>query len=114
VALSVTNTFLDSDDLINTAVFKVANTANFLWKNLDDAHIIYDIRSGHSQALNDFAREIFAIIEESPCQLSDIIDELQTILERPLEPELLQQVRQTVIEFDRMGLIEPQDPQHEE
>lgn len=95
------------NDLIETAVFQVADTACFLWKNMDDAQIIYDSRSGYSQALNEFASEIFDIIEEKPSCLSDIIGELEVILERPLEDELQQQVRDTIIIFDEMGLIEP-------
>jgi len=105
--VAVSASSLGSDNLIDTAVFRVADTACFLWKNMDDAHIIYDKRSGHSQALNDFAREILAIIEEQPCQLSEILSELDSILEHPLDDELRQQVRQTVVTFDEMGLIEP-------
>ncbi len=97
-------------DLLETAVFKVADTASFLWKNMDDAHIIYDLRSGHSQALNEFAFEIFTLIEEKPRKLSEILAELEIILERPVEDELKQQVAQTVAEFDKMGLIEPVKP----
>ncbi len=97
----------NSYNFINTAVFKVTNTASFLWKNMDDAHIIYDKRSGHSQALNDFAREIFDIIDDKPCGLSTIEAELEKLLERPLGDELKQMVKKTVAEFDKMGLIEP-------
>ena len=100
----------NSYNFINTAVFKVTNTAYFLWKNMDDAHIIYDKRSGHSQALNDFAREIFDIIDDKPCGLSAIEDELEKVLERPLGDELKKMVEKTVAEFDKMGLIEPVKP----
>ena len=95
------------DTIMNLAVFKVADTASFLWHNMDDAHVIYDTRSGYSQAMNDFAREIFAIIEEKPRSLPDILVELQQILEHPLENDLIEQVQRTVAEFDKMGLIEP-------
>lgn len=95
------------DKIMNMAVFRIADTACFLWHNMDDAHIIYDTRSGHSQAMNDFAREIFAIIEEKPRSLSDILVELQEILEHSLESDLIEQVLRTVVEFDKMGLIEP-------
>ncbi|MCF6216240.1 MAG: HPr-rel-A system PqqD family peptide chaperone [Emcibacter sp.] len=74
---------------------------------MDDAHIIYDKRSGHSQALNDFAREIFDIIEDKPRNLPEILAALELILERPIEDDLKQQILQTVTEFDKMGLIEP-------
>ncbi|VAW00152.1 hypothetical protein MNBD_ALPHA01-676 [hydrothermal vent metagenome] len=102
---------LDMNNFMNTAVFQVTDTACFLWKSMDDAHIIYDTRSGHSQALNDFAREIFAIIEERPRHMTDIVGELEKILERPLGDELRQQVQKTVAEFDKMGLIEPVKPE---
>ncbi len=97
----------NTNNLIKTAVFKVADTACFIWKNMDDAHIIYDRRSGHSQAMNNFAREIFDIITDEPCGLSKIINELQGILEQPLSDTLKLQVERTVVEFDKMGLIEP-------
>lgn len=89
------------------AVFRMADTACFLWENFDDAHIIYDIRSGHSQALNDFAREILDIIGEEPRSLAAIMDELRFILGKPPGDELIQQVQSTIAEFDKMGLIEP-------
>lgn len=104
----------DLKSLINTAVFKVADTACFLWKSMDDAHIIYDRRSGHSQAMNNFAREIFDIIADKPRHLSDIMTELQEILEQPLSDDLKQQVQTTVAEFDKMGLIEPLKPENKE
>jgi len=74
---------------------------------MDDAHVVYDKRSGYSQALNDFAREIFAIIEEKPRRLSDVERELESILGGPLESDLKKMVEKTVAEFDKMGLIEP-------
>lgn len=92
---------------LSTAVFKITNAAGFLWEHMDDAHIIYDKRSGHSQALNDFAREIFDIIEDKPSSLPEILAALELILERPIEDDLKQQILQTVAEFDKMGLIEP-------
>lgn len=100
-------TSFDPHNLINTAVFHVADTACFIWRNMDDAYIIYDKRSGHSQAMNDFAREIFAIIEEKPSSLLEIRQELESLLEKPLGGELMQKVVQTLVEFDKMGLIEP-------
>jgi len=74
---------------------------------MDDAYIIYNKRSGHSQAMNEFAREIFAMIEEQPRRLIDIEQELEALLERTLDADLKQKVAQTVAEFDKMGLIEP-------
>lgn len=97
----------NSYNFINVAVFKVTNAAYFLWKYMDDAHIIYDKRSGHSQAINDFSREIFDIIDDKPCSLSTIEAELEKLLERPLGDDLKQMVEKTVAEFDKMGLIEP-------
>jgi len=101
----------DLTNLVDTAVFKIADTACFLWKYIDDAHIVYDKRSGHSQALNAFACEIFDIIEDGPCRLSDIMVEVQKVLENPLTDEQRQQVRMTVAAFDKMGLIEPAKPE---
>ncbi|VAX06372.1 hypothetical protein MNBD_ALPHA03-153 [hydrothermal vent metagenome] len=94
-------------NFLSTAVFKIPNAAGFLWEHMDDAHIIYDTRSGHSQALNDFAREIFDIIEDKPRSLPEILVALELILERPIEDDLKQQILKTVTEFDKMGLIEP-------
>lgn len=97
----------DVSDLDKLAVFRIADTASFLWESMDDAHIIYDTRSGHSQALNDFAREIFAILEDQPSSLADILHELELLLESPPDDALKQQVHKTILEFDNMGLIEP-------
>lgn len=94
-------------NVIDKAVFEVADTAYLLWKHMDDAYIVYDQRSGHSQVMNDFAREIFAIMEEKPCHLGDIMTELHKILDHSLDDELQQKIRQTIIEFDKMGLIMP-------
>jgi len=102
-----------SFNLSKTAVFRVTDAASFLWEHMDDAHIIYDQRSGHSQALNDFAREIFDIIEDKPSSLQDILAVLELILERTIGDDLLEQIQQTLEMFDKMGLIEPIAPCHE-
>ncbi|PCJ38545.1 MAG: hypothetical protein COA81_12865 [Alphaproteobacteria bacterium] len=105
--MAVSSNFPEPDDLINTAVFHIVDTACFLWETMDDAYVIYDKRSGHSQVLNDFAREIFALFEDGPCSLPDLLIAFEEILERPVEDELKQQIRQTIVIFDSMGLIEP-------
>jgi PqqD family protein of HPr-rel-A system len=112
--LAVSENLFISDDMIETAVFKVMDTACFLWHHMDDAHIIYDVRSGHSQALNDFAYEIFEILADKPCDLAGVIAELERILEQPLGEALKSQVKKTIIDFDKMGLIEPKNPEHRE
>lgn len=109
--MTVVDNIPDLTNLVDTAVFKIADTACFLWKYSDDAHIIYDKRSGHSQALNTFACEIFDIIEDHPCGLSDIVVAVQKVLESPLTDDLRQQVKMTVAAFDKMGLIEPVKPE---
>ncbi|WP_321389652.1 HPr-rel-A system PqqD family peptide chaperone [Emcibacter sp.] len=95
--------------LYETAVFRIGDTAGFLWKNWDDAYIIFDPRSGHTQAMNIFAREILAIIEEKPSSLQDICHELETVMEEKFSEDIRQNIRQTMAEFDKMGLIEPTD-----
>jgi len=109
--LGATDEIADAANLVDRAVFRMVDTASFLWKHLDDAHIIFDTRSGHSQALNDFAHEIFDIIKESPGRLSDIMDDVERILEQPLTDDLKQQIRMTVVAFDKMGLIRPVKPE---
>lgn len=105
--MSVSNHPLDMNEVIDTAVLKVADADSFLWKDMDDVHVIYDIRSGYSQVANDFAHEIFDIIEEKPRCLMDVVTELQSILGHVIEDDLKQQIRETVVKFDKMGLIEP-------
>tara|TARA_B100001939_G_scaffold348193_1_gene373641 strand:+ start:2672 stop:2986 length:315 start_codon:yes stop_codon:yes gene_type:complete len=89
------------------AVFRVPDTARFLWQHWDDAYVIYDTRSGHTQAMNELAREVLAIIEDHPCSLGDILRELENIMGQPLSAALGQQILDTLKEFDKMGLIEP-------
>ncbi len=92
---------------INEAVFRIPDTAFFLWHKLDDVHIVYDKRSGHSQVLNDFAKEIFDIIEQNPGTIHGIIDEFSIVLEDDFDEALKSEIHKTIAEFDQMGLIEP-------
>ena len=94
-----------------SAVFRVADTAGFLWKNWDDAYVIFDPRSGHTQAMNIFAREILAIIEEKPSTLERVCQELESVLEEKISEDIRGNIRQTMMEFDKMGLIEPTNGQ---
>ncbi|MFC7049367.1 HPr-rel-A system PqqD family peptide chaperone [Emcibacter nanhaiensis] len=93
--------------LYETAVFRVGDTAGFLWKNWDDAYVIFDPRSGHTQAMNIFAREILAIIEEKPSTLDQVCNELERVMEEKISEDIRLNIRQTMAEFDKMGLIEP-------
>jgi len=95
-------------NIYNEAVFQVRNTADFLWKFWDDAYIVYDLRSGHTQVMNEFAREIFSILEDKPQNLSGVEAEVENLMEENLSPDMKENIRQTIIEFDHMGLIEPQ------
>lgn len=105
--MTVSHTFSENAHLYKTAVFKIPDAAAFIWRSMDDAHVIYDGRSGHSQVLNDFAREILALIEDAPCDVAQIYRELESILGRSLDEILQNQVLETLSEFDKMGLIEP-------
>ncbi|WP_417318980.1 HPr-rel-A system PqqD family peptide chaperone [Emcibacter sp.] len=93
--------------IYETAVFHVGDAAGFLWKNWDDAYVIFDPRSGHTQAMNIFAREIFAIIEEKPRSLDQLCKEVRGIMEENFSQDIRQNILHTIIEFDKMGLIEP-------
>lgn len=99
---------ISDEKFYNEAVFQVSDTANFLWKQWEDAHILYDRRSGHTQVMNDFAREIFSILEDAPHNLSLLEKEIEKIMEEALSPDVKTKIRQTLIEFDRMGIIAPQ------
>tara|TARA_R110002072_G_scaffold31000_7_gene96185 strand:- start:862 stop:1206 length:345 start_codon:yes stop_codon:yes gene_type:complete len=105
--LTVSSLLSEENTIYRTAVFKIPDTADFLWRSMDDAHVIYDARSGHSQVLNDFAREILALIEDEPRDLEGLFKELEHILEISLEADLKEQVLTTLVAFDKMGLIEP-------
>ncbi len=54
----------------STAVYRIPSAAGFVWSEWDDANIVYDPRSGHTQVLNDFARELFALYEDGPKNLN--------------------------------------------
>jgi len=89
-------------------VFKIVNAASFCWQKRDDAFVVFDQRSGHTQVMNELAYEIMDMISEEPLSLSGVYSELEKSLEGPLPEELQNTIRETVEEFDKMGLIEPQ------
>ena len=88
-------------------MYGVPDTANFLWSGWEDARIVYDRRSGHTQVLNDFARELLALYEDGPKTLADLFDEFAKIVETDLDEPLKIKIVETLNEFDTMGLIEP-------
>ncbi len=90
-----------------TAVFRVPSTADFIWSGWDDANIVYDTRSGHTQVLNDFARELLALYEDGPKNLNVLFHEFEKIIEGKLDEQTKTQIIDTVSGFDAMGLIEP-------
>ena len=90
----------------HTAVFRVPNAAGLLWSEWDDACIVYDPRSGHTQVLNDFARELLALYEDGPKNLNALLVEFEKIIEAPLDEATKTQIVDTVSGFDKMGLIE--------
>lgn len=99
---------MDSNIIINqSAVFRIPEAADFLWSGWDDASIIYDLRSGHTQVLNEFAREIFALFEDGQKSINDLTAEFEDITEKKLDQALINKIIATLNEFDTMGLIEP-------
>lgn len=83
------------------------STAGFIWSEWDDASIVYDPRSGHTQVLNDFARELLALYEDGPKNLNSLFFEFEKILEDKIDQHTKVQIIETVNGFDAMGLIEP-------
>ncbi len=97
-----------TDNFTNDAmVYCVPNRADFIWSEWEDASIVYDPRSGHTQVLNEFARELFALYEDGPKTLDQLFDEFEEILESPLDDVTRKNIIETVAGFDTMGLIEP-------
>ncbi len=90
-----------------SAVYRVPSAAGFFWSEWDDASIVYDPRSGHTQVLNDFARELLALYEDGPKNLSALFFEFEKIIESQLDDTTKEQIVETVAGFDNMGLIEP-------
>lgn len=98
---------MDHKNLIDhAAVFRVPNAADLLWSEWDDACIVYDPRSGHTQVLNDFARELLALYEDGPKNLNTLFVEFEKIVEAPLDDATKMQIIEAVSGFDAMGLIE--------
>ena len=91
----------------NTLIYHVPNQADLVWSEWEDASIVYDPRSGHTQVLNDFARELLALFEDGPKTLETLFNEFEEILEHPLDGETKNSIVETVTNFDTMGLIEP-------
>ncbi len=91
----------------STAVYRIPSAAGFIWSEWDDANIVYDPRSGHTQVLNDFARELLALYEDGPKNLNSLYFEFEKILEKKLDQTTKNQILETVNGFDAMGLIEP-------
>ncbi len=90
-----------------TAVFRVPNAADFVWSEWDDASVVYDPRSGHTQVLNDFARELLALYEDGPKNLNSLFFEFEKIVETKHDDKTKEQIIETITGFDAMGLIEP-------
>lgn len=95
-----------SDQIFNIT-FSVPDSNNFLWSDWEDASVVYDKRSGHTQVLNEFAREILALFEDGPKKFDDICFELEEIMDNDLDDESMALIIQTIDGFDTMGLIEP-------
>lgn len=100
-------TVTQSNTNIKLDVFHVPNAAGFLWSEWEDASIVYDPRSGHTQVLNEFARELLALLEDGPKTTSDLCVEFEKIIETSLDPFTKGKIIETVNGFDTMGLIEP-------
>lgn len=90
-----------------TAVFRIVGAADFLWSEWDDASILYDRRSGHTQVFNDFARELLSLYEDGPKTIEDLYVEFSKIIESDLDQSIKIKIVETAAEFDTMGLIEP-------
>lgn len=90
-----------------SAVYQAMNTADFLWTGFEDTNILYDPASGHTQVLNDFAREILDLLEDGPKSLTDLYGEFEKIVEKELDQDLKNKIVETVNSFDNMGIIEP-------
>lgn len=95
-----------NDQIVNIT-FNVPDSNNFLWSEWEDASVVYDKRSGHTQVLNEFAREILALFEDGPKDFEDICFELEEIMGQDLDDESMALIVQTINGFDTMGLIEP-------
>ena len=89
------------------AVFHVPNSDGLIWSEWDDASIVYDPRSGHTQVLNEFARELFALYEDGPKTLDQLLSEFEKIIEAEADETTRKNIIETVSGFDSMGLIEP-------
>ena len=90
-----------------STVYFVPGKDSQIWSEWDDAAVVYDVRSGHTQVLNDFARELLALFEDGPKNLNALIFEFEKIIEKPVDDNTKQQIIDTVSNFDKMGLIEP-------
>jgi len=101
-------TILSTDNSFdNTAVFCSPNSADLIWSEWEDASIVYDPRSGHTQVLNEFSRELFALYEDGPKNLSQLFFEFEKIIETKLDDQTKANIIEAVSGFDTMGLIEP-------
>lgn len=100
-------TVVHSNAQIKSAVYHVPNAAGFLWSEWEDASIVYDPRSGHTQVLNEFARELLALLEDGPKSTFELYIEFEKIIEADLDQFTKDKIIETVKGFDTMGLIEP-------
>ncbi|MCP5382877.1 MAG: HPr-rel-A system PqqD family peptide chaperone [Kordiimonadaceae bacterium] len=88
-------------------VFHVPDNAGLIWSEWEDASIVYDPRSGHTQVLNEFARELLALYEDGPKSLDQLLAEFSKIIDAEPDATTTQNIIETVAGFDNMGLIEP-------
>lgn len=89
------------------AVWHVPGAAFFVWQYWDDAWILYDSRSCHTQVLNEFAREALACLEDAPLSVDGLYQEFAQLLEKSPSDTLRGELVNIIEDFDRKGLISP-------
>lgn len=98
---------MEAANLTDKALWHVPGASSFLWRHFEDVWVVYDRRSGYTQVLNEFAREVLACLEERSLSFSALCDEFSSFLETPLTDVLREQLRDVLEDFDRKGLISP-------
>lgn len=81
-----------------------------LWHCWDaEHHIIFNIGSGQTHQLNQFATDILILLESQPLELAEIAKQIGELYEQiELSPEIAAYLQETLALLDSIGLIEPE------
>ena len=80
-------------------------TNRLRWQRWGDEFIVYNVASGETHYLNNFANTILQYFEAEPSTTSGLLADIQMSGVITPPPSFCDQIRELVKEFDSLGLI---------